>query len=74
MEHLDSLAGSIAYKHVLGPGNNMFGNVRDRGFFLVTAAVDRCATSLYSGLFVVTKSVLTSLEIGHAQAIDIWRY
>lgn len=41
MEHLDSLAGSIAYKHVLGPGVNIAENVRDRGFFIVTAAVDR---------------------------------
>lgn len=45
MEHLDSLAGSIAYKHVLGPGVNLVGNVRDRGFFVVTAAVDRCVIS-----------------------------
>ena len=42
MEHLDSLAGSIAYKHVLGPGVDMGRNIRDRGFFIVTAAVDRC--------------------------------
>ncbi|KAF8584449.1 Thioesterase/thiol ester dehydrase-isomerase [Ramaria rubella] len=41
MEHLDSLAGSIAYKHVLGPGINMAENVQDREFFIVTAAVDR---------------------------------
>ena len=46
MEHLDALAGSIAYKHVLGPGVNMLGSMQERGFFIVTAAVDRYARSL----------------------------
>ncbi|KAF8525581.1 Thioesterase/thiol ester dehydrase-isomerase [Hysterangium stoloniferum] len=41
IEHLDSLAGSIAYKHVLGPGETLLGDLRKRGFFIVTAAVDR---------------------------------
>lgn len=41
MEHLDSLAGSIAYKHVLGPGRGDVINVHHGGFYIVTAAVDR---------------------------------
>ncbi|KAH8115124.1 Thioesterase/thiol ester dehydrase-isomerase [Phellopilus nigrolimitatus] len=41
MEHLDSLAGSIAYKHMLGPGVETLGRVQERGFYIVTAAVDR---------------------------------
>src|SRR5258707_10355701 len=40
MEHLDSLAGSIAYKHLLGPVQCV-GNLKQRGFYLVTASVDR---------------------------------
>lgn len=40
MEHLDSLAGSIAYKHMLGPVQSV-GNLKKRGFYLVTASVDR---------------------------------
>ena len=41
MEHLDSLAGSIAYKHMLGPNVETISNVKERGFYIVTAAVDR---------------------------------
>ncbi|KDQ54503.1 hypothetical protein JAAARDRAFT_38173 [Jaapia argillacea MUCL 33604] len=41
MEHLDSLAGSIAYKHMLGPEVETLGNIQERGFYIVTAAVDR---------------------------------
>ncbi|KIJ51198.1 hypothetical protein M422DRAFT_26634, partial [Sphaerobolus stellatus SS14] len=41
MEHLGSLAGSISYKHVLGPRVHMFGTIQKRGFFIVTAAVDQ---------------------------------
>lgn len=41
MEHLDSLAGSIAYKHMLGPTVETISNVKERGFYIVTAAVDR---------------------------------
>lgn len=40
MEHLDSLAGSIAYKHVLGPGVDATW-VHEKGFYIVTASVDR---------------------------------
>ena len=40
MEHLDSIAGSIAYKHMLGPVN-ILGSVANKGFYLVTASVDR---------------------------------
>ncbi|CCM02110.1 uncharacterized protein FIBRA_04187 [Fibroporia radiculosa] len=39
MEHLDSLAGGIAYKHMLGPGVDTLG--KDVGFYIVTASVDR---------------------------------
>jgi acyl-coenzyme A thioesterase 9 len=39
LEHLDSLAGSVSYKHVLGPGGVY--DVRQSGFYIVTAAVDR---------------------------------
>ncbi|KZS86712.1 Thioesterase/thiol ester dehydrase-isomerase [Sistotremastrum niveocremeum HHB9708] len=41
MEHLDSLAGSSAYKHLLGPDVNRLGDLGERGFYVVTAAVDR---------------------------------
>ncbi|KIY62154.1 Thioesterase/thiol ester dehydrase-isomerase [Cylindrobasidium torrendii FP15055 ss-10] len=41
MEHLDSLAGSISYKHVLGPGIETLGRIKERGFYIVTASVDR---------------------------------
>ncbi|KAJ7468589.1 Thioesterase/thiol ester dehydrase-isomerase [Mycena latifolia] len=41
MEHLDSLAGSISYKHMLGPGVESLGQIQDRGFYIVTASVDR---------------------------------
>ncbi|KAJ7777578.1 Thioesterase/thiol ester dehydrase-isomerase [Mycena maculata] len=41
MEHLDSLAGSISYKHMLGPGVGSLGKIEDRGFYIVTASVDR---------------------------------
>ncbi|KAI0049730.1 Thioesterase/thiol ester dehydrase-isomerase [Auriscalpium vulgare] len=40
-EHLDSLAGSIAYKHVLGPDVQTLGLVKELGFYIVTASVDR---------------------------------
>ncbi|KZT05215.1 Thioesterase/thiol ester dehydrase-isomerase [Laetiporus sulphureus 93-53] len=39
MEHLDSLAGGIAYKHVLGPGVDEL--PKDQPFYMVTASVDR---------------------------------
>lgn len=41
MEHLDSLAGSIAYKHLLGPTVEKLGTIQQRGFYIVTASVDR---------------------------------
>lgn len=41
MEHLDSLAGSIAYKHMLGPSVETLGTLEQRGFYIVTASVDR---------------------------------
>ncbi|GAB1524653.1 hypothetical protein RhiTH_007807 [Rhizoctonia solani] len=43
MEQLDALAGSIAYKHVLGPSvpDVLSGEPISRGFYLVTASVDR---------------------------------
>ncbi|KAJ8583428.1 Thioesterase/thiol ester dehydrase-isomerase [Rhizopogon salebrosus TDB-379] len=41
MEHLDSLAGSISYKHMLGPGVETLGRINERGFYIVTASVDR---------------------------------
>ncbi|KAF8311104.1 Thioesterase/thiol ester dehydrase-isomerase [Clavulina sp. PMI_390] len=41
MEHLDSLAGSIAYKHVLGPSVEKLGAVSEAGFYIVTASIDR---------------------------------
>ncbi|KAH6911882.1 Thioesterase/thiol ester dehydrase-isomerase [Coprinopsis sp. MPI-PUGE-AT-0042] len=39
MEDLDSLAGSIAYKHMLEPGASQVG--QGRGFYIVTASVER---------------------------------
>jgi acyl-coenzyme A thioesterase 9 len=41
MEHLDSLAGSISYKHMLGPDVETLGHINERGFYIVTASVDR---------------------------------
>ncbi|TFK40688.1 Thioesterase/thiol ester dehydrase-isomerase [Crucibulum laeve] len=41
MEHLDSLAGSIAYKHMLGPDVQTLGRIQQHGFYIVTASVDR---------------------------------
>lgn len=41
MEHLDSLAGSIAYKHMLGPEVGNINRVREKGFYIVTASVER---------------------------------
>ncbi|KIM37937.1 hypothetical protein M413DRAFT_448199 [Hebeloma cylindrosporum] len=41
MEHFDSLAGSIAYKHMLGPSVQTLGRIQERGFYIVTASVDR---------------------------------
>lgn len=54
MEHLDSLAGSIAYKHMLGPEAETVGKVKERGFYIVTAAVDRC-TSILQFIFAKLK-------------------
>ncbi|RXW18653.1 hypothetical protein EST38_g7214 [Candolleomyces aberdarensis] len=45
MENFDSLAGSIAYKHMLGPSVKSVGSIEDRGFYIVTASVDRHAFS-----------------------------
>lgn len=41
MEHLDSLAGSISYKHILGPTVETLGRIQERGFYIVTASVHR---------------------------------
>jgi acyl-coenzyme A thioesterase 9 len=41
MENLDSLAESIAYKHMLSPSVRALGHIRDHGFQIVTASVDR---------------------------------
>ncbi|KAM6497406.1 hypothetical protein JOM56_007879 [Amanita muscaria] len=40
-EHLDSLAGSIANKDMLGPGVETLGQIHERGFYIVTAVVER---------------------------------
>ncbi|KAI0369063.1 Thioesterase/thiol ester dehydrase-isomerase [Pilatotrama ljubarskyi] len=47
MEHLDSLARSIAYKHMLGPDVSAL--PKNAGFYMVTASVDRLGmlASLY---------------------------
>ncbi|EIM85904.1 Thioesterase/thiol ester dehydrase-isomerase [Stereum hirsutum FP-91666 SS1] len=41
MEHLDSLAGSISYKHMSGADIETLGAITEKGFYIVTAAVDR---------------------------------
>jgi len=41
MEHLDSLAEAIAYKHMLGPDVLALGRIQERGYYIVTASVDR---------------------------------
>lgn len=53
MEHLDSLAGSIAYKHVLGPSVETLDRVKERGFYIVTASVDRYGDLLAHSLILV---------------------
>ena len=42
MEVLDSTAGSVAYKHILGPEAETVGTIQEQGFYVVTASVDRC--------------------------------
>ena len=46
MENLDSLAGSIAYKHQLGPDVQAL--PKDAGFYMVTASVERSVLTLVS--------------------------
>jgi acyl-coenzyme A thioesterase 9 len=41
LEHLDSLAGSISYKHMLGPHAETLGKIKEQGFYIVTASADR---------------------------------
>ena len=41
MEVLDSTAGSVAYKHLLGPEVETIGTIEEQGFYVVTASVDR---------------------------------
>lgn len=41
MEVLDSTAGSVAYKHLLGPEVETVGTIQEQGFYVVTASVDR---------------------------------
>lgn len=42
MEDLDSLAGGVAYKHLMEPGvSRLTGSLSERGFYVVTASVDR---------------------------------
>jgi len=41
MEVLDSTAGSVAYKHLLGPEAETVGTIQEQGFYVVTASVDR---------------------------------
>jgi len=41
MEVLDSTAGSVAYKHLLGPEVETVGMIQEQGFYVVTASVDR---------------------------------
>lgn len=43
LENLDSLAGSIAYKHQLGPDTQAL--PKDAGFYIVTASVERLVVS-----------------------------
>lgn len=42
MEDLDALAGGVAYKHLMEPGvTQLKGGVNERGFYVVTASVER---------------------------------
>lgn len=65
MEHLDSLAGSIAYKHMLGPVEEI-GNPVDLGFYLVTASVDRCVS--------LGHPVYPNISWTHAFRLDMLAY
>ena len=59
MEHLDSLAGAIAYKHMLGPVQKI-ANEQDLPFYLVTASVDRYVyLPLSTGLLLISPPVST---------------
>ena len=46
MEVLDSTAGSVAYKHILGPDVETVGTIQEQGFYVVTASVDRWERTL----------------------------
>lgn len=47
MEDLDALAGGVAYKHLLETGvSKLTGSIDDRGFYIVTASVERCVAFL----------------------------
>jgi hypothetical protein len=42
MEDLDAIAGGVAYKHLVEPGvTRLQGSITERGFYVVTAAVER---------------------------------
>ena len=61
MEHLDSLAGAIAYKHMLGPVERL-ANEQNLPFYLVTASVDR-----YALLPLNMRHPLTLPQVGRAR-------
>ncbi|KAI6145913.1 thioesterase thiol ester dehydrase-isomerase [Pisolithus tinctorius] len=61
MEHLDSLAGSIPYKHMLGPSVEILGRVQERGFYIVTASVERW--DILASLYPVRDTRLGGQEI-----------
>ncbi|KAG1758127.1 Thioesterase/thiol ester dehydrase-isomerase [Suillus occidentalis] len=62
MEHLDSLAGSISYKHMLGPDVETLGHINERGFYIVTASVDRLdVLAPLSGIVIYTGT--SSMEV-----------
>jgi acyl-coenzyme A thioesterase 9 len=63
MENFDSLAGSVAYKHMLGPSVKTVGSIEDRGFYIVTASVDRCVPVFDFGFEIIQILILPSLDM-----------
>jgi hypothetical protein len=61
MEVLDSTAGSVAYKHILGPEIETVGKIQEQGFYVVTASVDRYKSTAFQ-----SKSSDTFSEVGYA--------
>jgi acyl-coenzyme A thioesterase 9 len=68
MEHLDSLAGSIAYKHLLGPAVQNLGTIQQRGFYIVTASVDRFVLQIIKLFEVMNETEIQVRHVGSTKS------